>query len=72
MDDATSRADGHACPHELVDRVMKRSGDRGLPHPDRTWNTRDRSTGPSPIPHHDGTPAGYGTGPRDRPRALDD
>lgn len=48
---------------------MKRFDDHGLPYPGWTWNTRDCSTGPSPISHHDGTPTAYGTGPRDRPRA---
>ncbi|MFE7648799.1 hypothetical protein [Streptomyces phaeoluteigriseus] len=43
--------------------------DRGLSYPGRTWNTWDRSTGPSPLSDHDGTPTAYGIGLRDHPRA---
>ncbi|MFE5514853.1 hypothetical protein ACFQ9J_30415 [Streptomyces sp. NPDC056529] len=57
---------GHAC----VDHAVKWCDDRGLSHPGRTRNTGDRGPGPAPIGAYDGTPAAFGTGPRDRPRAL--
>ncbi|MDQ1066386.1 cellulose binding domain-containing protein [Streptomyces canus] len=60
----------NTCAHGFIDQVMKWFDDRGLSYLGWTWNTWDCSSGPSLISSYDGTPTAFGTGLRDRLRAL--
>lgn len=60
----------NTCSHGFIDQVMKWFDDRSLSYLGWTWNTWDCSSGPSLISSYDGTPTAFGTGLRDRLRAL--
>ncbi|MFC9288646.1 hypothetical protein [Streptomyces sp. NPDC057052] len=61
--------DGLAAARHVYD--VDSRADEGRWNSPRAPRRRPGSVGPSPIPHHEGTPAAYGIGPRDRPRAPD-
>jgi len=60
----------NTCSHGFIDQVMKWFDARGLSYLGWTWNTWDCSSGPALISGYDGTPTAFGTGLRDRLRAL--
>ncbi|MBC9719344.1 cellulose binding domain-containing protein [Streptomyces sp. TRM66268-LWL] len=60
----------NTCAHGFTDRVMNWFDDRALSYLGWTWNTWNCSSGPALISSYDGTPTAYGTGLRDRLRAL--
>lgn len=60
----------NTCAHAFIDRVMAWFDARALSYLGWTWNTWNCSSGPALITSYDGTPTPFGTGLRDRLRAL--